>query len=286
MDDKLKEAFKRAADIASVAPESMQQAAFNRALDAILGTPEPVPSPPSKAQARRAPSQPTAPAAPEADHIAALSAMVRSQAPEVDKAEGAQKKALALLLVARRELDIDGLTSTEMATVLTEKFRWRVSRQAINQAMDTAGNRVDRVKTARGGSRYRIMEAGERYLAQPAQGGAASAAGTAGGTPRRRRKGKPATKSSTTAAAPATTTTTKKASGRGHAKGPKAAVETLIKAGWFATPRGLADIRKELEHRLALRFTPQDLSPTMTRLLRAGALTREKTATGQYEYHG
>jgi hypothetical protein len=35
--DDLKAAFKRAADIAAVVPASMQEAAFHRALDRILG---------------------------------------------------------------------------------------------------------------------------------------------------------------------------------------------------------------------------------------------------------
>lgn len=36
--EKLKAAFTRAAEIAAVVPESMQEAAFHRALDQILGT--------------------------------------------------------------------------------------------------------------------------------------------------------------------------------------------------------------------------------------------------------
>ena len=283
MDDKLKEAFKRAAEIASVAPESMHEAAFNRALDAVSGVTQPPSSSPTpKPRPDRGASGPASPASPTADAVAALSAMERSKAPEVDSAEGAQRKALALLLVARRELNIDGLTSNEMAIVLTEKFRWRVTRQAINQAMDAAGNRVDRVRVGQG-SRYRIMDAGKRFLAQPAEAQQGDAARGAGSL-RRRRKTKGSTKAASTAAS-TTAAPSKKSAARVHSQGPKAAVEALIKAGWFATPRGLADIRKELEQRRALRFTSQDLAPAMTRLLREGSLQREKTASGQYEYH-
>jgi hypothetical protein len=283
VDEKLKEAFKRAAEIASVAPESMHEAAFNRALDAVLGVAAPPSSlPPAKPRPDRRTSTPASPASPTVNAVNALSALDRSKAPEVDSAEGAQKKALALLLVARRELEIDGLTSSEMATVLTEKFRFRVTRQAINQAMDAAGSRVDRVKAGRG-NRYRIMDAGARFLAQPADGKPGDAARGAGSS-RRRKKSKGSTNAASNAAG-ATAATSKKATGRVHSQGPKAAVEALITAGWFATPRGLADIRKELEKRRALRFTSQDLAPAMTRLLREGSLQREKTASGQYEYH-
>lgn len=282
MDEKLKEAFKRAAEIASVAPESMHEAAFNRALDAVLGVATPSTSPPPKPRPDRGASRPTSPASPTADPVASLSAMQRSKAPEVDSAEGAQRKSLALLLVARRELDIDGLTSSEMATILTEKFRFRVTRQAINQAMDAAGNRVDRVRAGRG-SRYRIMDAGERFLAQPADAQQDDAARGAGSS-RRRKKTKGSTKAASTGAS-TTAAPTRKSTARVRSQGPKAAVEALITAGWFATPRALADIRKELEKRRARRFTSQDLAPAMTRLLREGSLQREKTASGQYEYH-
>jgi hypothetical protein len=61
-------------------------------------------------------------------------------------------------------------------------------------------------------------------------------------------------------------------------------VESLIEAGWFTTPRGLTEIRKELESRMALRFKTTDLSPAMTRLLREGRLHRTRTEAGQYEY--
>jgi hypothetical protein len=290
MDDKkLQETFKRAAEIASVVPESMHEAAFNRALDALMGTTAPATPPDAPRGGKAAPRGRAEPTITD-DPVAALLALDRSKAPEVDAAQGGMGKALALLLVAGRELDIDGLTSQQMATVLTDKFRHRVTRQALNEAMDKAGNRIDRITGGRA-TRYRIMRAGEDWLAAPpaedTNGEAGRSTGRTGGS-RRRRKGKQGT--ATTSTAPAAGSTSKapaapkRATGR-PSRGPKAAVEGLITAGWFAKPRSLADIRVELEHQQALRFKATDLSPAMTRLLREGRLKRTKTEAGQYEYH-
>ncbi len=290
MDDKqLQETFRRAAEIASVVPESMHQAAFNRALDALMGTTQPASPGPTTPTRTTTPKAYELDKAKPADPVADLMAMERSRAAEVDDAQGALAKALALLLVARRELSIDGLTPTQMASVLTDKFRWRVTRQAINQAMDTAGNRVDRVKGGRG-SRYRLMQAGETWLATPTDERKPDAARAASGggraATRRRRKAKGATNPSsvTEVGTGAGDPPSKPSSVRRPSRGPKAAVESLIDSGWFKTPRGLSAIRTELEHRLALRFKPTDLSPAMTRLLREGRLRRSKTEAGQYEY--
>ncbi len=284
-DERLREMFRRAAEIASVVPESMHEAAFNRALDALTNTGQA--NQHDAVQNHPRPRTHNDPAKPKSsDPIVALSAMDRSHAAEVDSAKGGMAKALGLLFVARRELGIDGLTASEIASVLTDKFRWRVTRQAVGQAMDAAGNRVDRNKQ-KGATVFRIMEAGERWLASPQDEVAVSATG--GTQPRsvarRRRKPKAPNKNAPTngmssaEAQPATRPAARRAS-----RGPKATVETLIDAGWFATPRGLSAIRVELENSLALRFKPTDLSPALTRLLREGRLRRSKTESGQYEY--
>jgi hypothetical protein len=197
------------------------------------------------------------------------------------------------MLVARRELDIDGLTTQQMATVLTDKFRHRVTRQALNEAMDRAGNRVDRITGGRA-TRYRIMRAGEDWLAAPPEEGANGEARrstvTTGGTRRRRKAKRNTATTSAPSSRSATGSTSKaftapKSSDARPGRRPKAAVEGLITAGWFAKPRSLTDIRVELEHQQALRFKATDLSPAMTRLLREGRLKRSKTEAGQYEYH-
>jgi hypothetical protein len=216
--------------------------------------------------------------------------MERSRAAEVDAATGGLAKSLALLLVARRELHIDGLTGAQIATVLTDKFRSRITRQAVGQAMDTAGNRVDRTKQ-KGAVVYRIMNAGEQWLAAPRDETttAANGAGQTKSTMRRRKKAKTTakapTKDNTTGGTQvAGTQTAPRTVSRRPGRGPKASVETLIETGWFATPRDLTAVRVELENRLALHYKPTDLAPAMTRLLREGRVRRTKNESGQYEY--
>jgi hypothetical protein len=276
-DKDLQELFKRAAEVAKVVPESMQEAAFHRALDALTGG-----SAEERCSARTAPNPvrggKAAPESTTTNPVEQLTALDRSRAPEVDSNDGSLGKGLALLLIARRELGIDGLTPQQMATVLTDKFRWRVTRQAISQAMDAAGNRVDHNRSGRA-TVYRIMDAGERWLEQPSD----EREGEAPRSSRRRsNRGRAKTKSPNDAAkaAPGTPDGAK----RKTARGPKQAVQELIAAGWFSTPRGLGEIRAELANRMALRFTANDLSPTVIRLLREKKLRRSKAESGQYEY--
>ena len=286
----MRDAFKRAAEIASVVPETMHQAAFNRALDSILGVELPVRGHEAapRMQRRRAVTKTTHTTTGD-DSAEALNQLEGDRAQEVNEADGGQAKALALLLVAHRELGIDGLTAPQIAKVLTEKFRWRVAHQSIREALDNAGNRVDRVKQGRA-VKYRIMAAGETWLAEALEAKADQSSGTTRPV-RRRHRAKAATKAKAAPRAKAADdadgsigSEPGKRSARQPSRGPKPAVEYLIDDGWFTTPRDLGAIRTELEHRMALRFKATDLSPTMTRLLRAGRLKRAKTEAGQYEY--
>jgi hypothetical protein len=280
-DRDLEELFKRAAQIAQVVPESMQEAAFHRALDALTGNDDrsaPKASP-RQPPLRRGAERKDEPAA--GDAVATLMSMERSRGPEIDDNEGSLAKGLALLQVARREFGIDGLTSQEIATVLTDKFRSRVTRQAINQAMDTAGRMVDRVKAGRRGSKIRIMKAGERWLELPAEERRSEGRSIGQAGSRRGRRASTHTKREGVVAEDGPLV---KAEARRLSRSPKWAVESLIEAEWFATPRSLGDVRKELESRMAIRFKATDLSPALTRLLREKKLRRTKTEAGQYEY--
>jgi hypothetical protein len=279
-DSELQEVFKRAAAIAKVVPESMQEAAFHRALDALTGQPSRTMPDRSRRAAPARKRTERKEEGEEEDPVAMLMAMERSRAPEVDDNEGSLGKGLALLHVARREFGIDGLTSQQIATVLTDKFRSRLTRQAINQAMDAAGRMVDRVKTGRG-TKIRIMEAGEHWLELPPEKRRSDGGKRVKGasSPRRTRRLSHAEKEG-----PGESPAPSKPAPRRPSRGPKGAVESLINAGWFSTPRSLPDIRKELESRFALRYKPTDLSPAMTRLLREGKLRRTKSESGQYDY--
>src|SRR5690349_8569092 len=138
--DELKDAFKRAAEIAGVVPEAMQEAAFHRALDRILGSEESSGAP-SKVSRQRADKPAGKDAADHAQEL--ISGVNRTAYPEVASASKVLDRALAVLRLATRDFEIDGLTAPEIAKVLTEKFRLRTSRQAVTQALAGAHTMVD-----------------------------------------------------------------------------------------------------------------------------------------------
>lgn len=278
-DDELVALFKRAAEIASAVPESMREAAFHRALDSLQqgSTPN---GPSGRSSARKGSDRTREKATPGIDPVGALNELERSRAAEVDNEDGALGKSLALLRVAEQEVSIERLTAPQIATVLTEKFRWRVTRQSVTAALEKAGRLVDRRKDGRAVT-YRLMQPGEDWLDSDTD-----ARGSTG-----RSASSPARKSGSTKIKPAKRVPQKQATrsesapnGRRSRTGPKAAVESLIESGYFASARTLSELQQKLQHDRALRFKPTDLSPALTRLLREARLSRAKNSDGQYEY--
>jgi hypothetical protein len=285
--EELKAAFKRAADIAAVVPESMQEAAFHRALDQILGTAGEQPAA-SRAPSRRGQRQTTKtePEAAAEDPAAQLiHGINRTAYPEIASATKVLDRALAVLRLASRDFNIDGLTAPEIAKVLTEKFRQRTTRQAVTQALGAAHTMVDTGRRGRT-TVYRIMQPGEDYLEA---GGSQARAGEDGKSPslrRRRRQSRrrqPAGRSRASSASEETSPAPRAARG-GRRRGPKAVLEELISEGFFSEPRTMVETQEQLRHKKGIRYTLQDLSPTFVRLLREGRLDRDRNASGQYEY--
>jgi len=294
--EELEEAFKRAAAIAATVPPALQEVAFNRALDAVLGVShwrgsEGTNGSGGGGGGGRGTSRQTAardngaaPVEDAADPVKTLMSLPRDKAEEVDDEDGALGKALAMLVVAEREAGISGLSAPQIAAVLTGKFKWKVSRQAITQALDRAGKMVDSYSDGPGARLYRIMSAGETYLATSVTDrNAPVSSGT------RRKRQAPA--SPENAAPGMGEVVTRAAPKRNAAKqsgtrrtGPKEAIEQLIATGFFASPQVLGSIRDEIRDRRGLVFKSTDLSPCMTRLLRDGKLTRRRNGDAQYEY--
>jgi hypothetical protein len=286
--EKLKDAFKRAAEIAAVVPDAMQQAAFHRALDQILGAGELATG---RQSHRREPSSHLVGNETPADHAHQLIDRInRTAYPEIASATNVLGRALALLRLAKRDFDIDGLTAPQIAKVLTDKFRQRTSRQAVTQALGAAHSMVD--THARGRTTvYRIMQAGEDYVDRGSgqQGGNTGEAALARGRRRRssRRRTAVATPSdelTATTPAPRRRAQQNTTTHRSRRRGPKAALGELIDEGYFGQARTINDAQEHLRHKKGLRFTLQDLSPSLVRLLREGRLDRDRNASGHYEY--
>lgn len=282
----LKAAFKRAADIAAVVPEPMQEAAFHRALDQLLSTGGEAPAPPAapvprRGSRRRKDIQEDTSGDDNATRL--IQEINRTKYPEIASASKVLDRALAVLRLASRDFSIDGLTAPEIAKVLTEKFRQRTSRQAVGQALGGAHTMVDTGKR-KGVTLYRIMQPGEDYLDA---GGAESQEGERQpAVPRRRRRGRArgrhaSSKSKTSTAEETTVTKEPRRSGR---RGPKTVVGELIEEGFFGDPRTMSETQEQLRHKKGVQFTLQDLSPAFVRLLREGRLDRDRNDSGQYEY--
>jgi hypothetical protein len=281
--EELKAAFKRAAEIAAVVPESMQEAAFHRALDEVLGVPAQGPEAPKPTTRRRTPPATKRPDEAENDDAATrlIDEINRTAYPEIASASKVLDRALALLRLASRDFGIDGLTAPEIAKVLTEKFRQRTTRQAVTQALSAAHTMADTGRRGRT-TVYRIMQPGEDYL--DAGGGKSQPTERPAGPPRRarRRQPKSAGQSRTKSAPKAKKGATVRA--RGGRRGPKTVVGELIDDGFFKEPRTMGEAQEQLRHKKGVRYTLQDLSPAFVRLLREGRLDRDRNASGQYEY--
>lgn len=65
---------------------------------------------------------------------------------------------------------------------------------------------------------------------------------------------------------------------------PTNEVRALIERGFFAEPRTLTDLQRHFKDRQGREVAAGTLSPVMTRLLRAGALDRDRRDDESYEY--
>jgi hypothetical protein len=287
----LTDIVKRAAELAELVPEPLREAAFNRVFDQLAGggrveqradSSEAAKTRRNTSTSRRGASKSATPTEKAPDPAAVLTNSVsRTDHPEVGQASRALDRALYLLRIAEGEHGIDGMTAPQIAKVLTDKFRRRVSRQAINQALDAAGDYVDRTPTSNGVV-YRLMQPGEDYLdagGAEAQGEKSATRKTAWRSGRRRAAPKKADKPETSTAG-TSASKTRKRSGRG----PKPLIEELIAEGFFSEPRAMGAIQERLRHKKGAVFKPTDLSPTLVRLLRQNKLDRERNESNQYEY--
>ncbi len=164
--DDLKKLFQEAAEIAKAVPKELREAAFNRALDALSlpGAKKQLPRiSPGTAAARAGGESNADPAA------ILLQDLDRTRHSEVSTAPRVLERALFILRAARDDHSIDGLSAPQIAKVLTDKFRLRTTRQAVTQALDAAGDKVDR-NSSGWIATYRIMHPGDEYLREGAFG--------------------------------------------------------------------------------------------------------------------
>jgi hypothetical protein len=255
--ENLKEIFKQAAEIAESVPKDLREAAFNRALDTLLVSEKPRAA---KSQKRVLRLKDTEIDGNTSDNIAILLAdLDRTAHPEIATTPRVLERSLFFLRAVRDNHNIDGLGASQIAKVLTEKFRLKTTRQAVTQALDVAGNMVDRRITL-GKVSYHLMLPGDEYLAA---GNFISSI-----------------KPKKTLNAP---NAEKKARITGR-PGPGAMLKELVKSGFFAEHRSITDIQHHCENNLAHNYALNELSTPLRRAVHSGLLKREQNNDGQYEY--
>ena len=280
--DELSEAFKQAAEIAKSVPEHLQETAFNRALDAILGETPGGAKGSSGPPKRNAPKRKGITKQKDAEiepTVVLLEHMDSTAYPQVHDASKVIDRALLILRAARDDFEIDGLSSPQIAKVLTEKFRLKTSRQAVQMALASAGRMVDRVTPASGTPYFRIMRAGETYLDNPPKES----------TEREKKKSrrKAATKSASRESTGNQVAERRKATvkRRGPSKkGAYAVVTELLRDGFFKTPRTLNAIIEHAANDLGYHLKTNELPAPLLRYLRDKNLKRAKNNDKQFEY--
>jgi hypothetical protein len=285
-DDKIKDIIRRASEIAKAAPESLQETAFNRAYEALTQT-DTGENRAAKSATKKSASPSKGAEVPSTQKNTAyiLENLDRTSIPEISSAPRVLERALYLLRGVNDMLNIDGLGAAEIATILTEKFRSRTTRQAVTQALDVAGTYVDRVQ--RGGKViYRIMESGERFLNSGGEGTNATA--KAGDKSKKRsRTKKGAAEKGSNESPPANQNESSTAQGEKKRKAgitPMTAMRQLRDEGFFDSSRRIGEIQEYLKHKKGYQMGLNVLSPALVRMVRADLLDRDRAEDGQYEY--
>lgn len=278
----LEEVFRQAAQIAGTVPKEFREAAFNRALDTLLGTAK---TTSAKIQRQEEMSRNTKNESDESDPVNVLLANLnRTKHTEVVSTSRVLDRSLFLIRAARDDHQIDGLRASQIAKVLTEKFRLKTTRQAVAQALDGAGDKVDRMSVS-GAVSYRLMHPGDEYL---------NAGEFASSKDSKKSSKKGVTKNTSRKEYIPNKTIGGKISEKPHVKkkvspktgrpGPGAILTELTNLGFFAKHRSIVDIQNHCKKILAHNYALNELSTPLRRAVHSGLLKRDHNAEGQYEY--
>jgi len=299
----LKELFKQAADIAQQVPESIREAAFNRALDLLTGV---VRSDSSSTQTKplgkhgaQTPQGRIGASQQDLNVAQLIDAIDSTQYPRLTSASKVLDRSLMVLKIARADHNVDGLTSSEIAKILTEKFRISTTYAAVGMALGKVTNLVNRIQRGQGYA-YRIMGPGEEYLTH-LEKDPETKPSFRQKTRKRQKSVLIATKTKSAGSEPdqidnhvkqasggksprkPRPATNRKASPR-RSIGPKAALIALVDAGFFSEGRTGPEVQSYLKTKRGLDFGTAQIRLAMLRLVRDLVLDRDENAEGQYEY--
>lgn len=279
----LKELFKQAAEIAQQVPESMQEAAFNRAIDLLTGTVQTASSPTGKPDTKKQKTEPKKEKGKGKQYDSPVDELLTlidsTQHPGVTSTTKVLDRSLMVLQIALKDHNIDGLMPSDIARILTEKFRISTTLHSVGMALSKASNLVNRVPQGQGYA-YKIMAPGEEYLTHLGEEHEKPPSKTSVAPKKRKRvvkdKGqeniKKPKKTTKGKATPKTTV------------GPKAAINTLVESGYFSKGRTGPEVQSHLKNKRGFNFGIHQIRLAMLRLVRNEVLERDSNAEKQYEY--
>lgn len=276
----LKQLVKEATEAAKQAPDHLQEAAFNRVFEALMANQQGVGNSnheagsPAGMKDIKGRKQMERPAGENS-----LEHLDRTQHSDIRHNDLALNNSLRLLQAAKDDLGIDGLSAATIAKVLVDKFRCKVTRQAVSLALNSAGRYVNRHNQG-GLVIFRIMAPGEEYLGLKSSLDSNSKI-SAG---KRRVRNKKRSKTETLGHSKALTNKSSQKLASRTKAGPTAAMSQLYDTGFFSSGRTIVDINGKLKHNLGHTFKQNELSPLLLRWLRNGKLTRNQNSDNQYEY--
>lgn len=272
------ELIKEASEAVAHVPENLQEIAFSKAFDALLAEQQgDVPNRTGGSGKRQHRGKPN-PTSDKPDR-SQLDQLNRTAHSEITHDGTALSNALRVLLAARDELGIDGLTASEIAHVLMDKFRCRISRQAVSQALNDASQYVNRHKEGNAVI-FRIMSRGEEHLGNLSSEEEAATKSAKGGKRRKKNSQSKAMRQDSKA----NKKTASKNGARKKSPGAMAALTQLYDADFFSSTRSSGTIIQHLKQNLGRTYKPNEMSPPLLRYLRSGKLSRTKNADNQYEY--
>ncbi len=246
-DKKLKSIFKQAAEIAQGVPEELQEIAFNRALDKLMGDTK------SKAGAKK--------------KVHIVDAEIVDDEDETGFTETILNRSLDAMNFAAERFGLEGMSVEQITDLLDERFGINTSAEVVGRVLEGADTIVGRVR-GHGGTLYRLVIPGAKAPKKS--------------TAKKSSKAKAKTKAKTKAKAKSKAA--KRAPKKADASaGLVGMIIDLIGAGFFATARTVGDIMLYLQ-RKGLEYTAAELTSVLVRLLSKGLLTRQRTTTGDYEY--
>lgn len=281
MADDVANLVKRAAEAAKLAPEHLQEAAFNKAFDALIAGSagsQSKSAKPQKGNNRKAKRMGKVRNSPESQ--SSIEHLDRTAHPEINHNNSLLNNALWVLRAAKDDLDIDGMTASDIGKILIDKFRCKGSQQGVSKALNKANLYVNRHKEGNS-VLFRLMAPGHEYLdilsteKEPSMVDSAKKS-----TVRKKAKAKTQVQGKKQKKAPSNS---KKTSGK-RKTGPATAMSHLYDADFFSSGKTIADIIAKLRNDSGRLFKQNELSPVLLRWLRSGKLARKQNTDNQYEY--